>query len=489
MNHLPALQVIVPLLAAPSCVILRKPALVRWFATLVCFAALAMSLMLTRVVFTEGALAYHVGDWEPPWGIELRVDALTVLLLLVVTLIGSVVVITGPGERSHSLAPANEGYFYAAYLLCMTGLIGMTLTGDAFNAFVFLEISSLSAYTLIGLGSSRRSLTAAISYLMIGTVGGTFFLVGVGMLYQLTGSLNMADIHERLATLTPNRTTVVAMGFLFVGIGLKTAIFPLHQWLPNAYTFAPSSASAFLAGTATKVSYYLLVRFALTVLGAGLVFSTFDIGKVLMPLSVLAMFVGAAAAVFQTDLKRLLAYSSVSQLGYMTLAFSFGTQPGLEAGLLHLFNHAAMKAGLFLAAGAIVARLGSSSIDQMAGLGRRMPMTMAAIVVGGFALIGIPGTSGFVSKWRLVGAALQLGDVWVAGLVLMSSLLAVGYVWKLVEVGYFRPPVDENRVDEQPSLLIPAWVLTASTVFFGIFPDFPIRLSEAAAAGLWGGAG
>jgi multicomponent Na+:H+ antiporter subunit D len=488
MNHLPALQVIVPLLAAPSCVILRKPVLVRWFATLVCFAAFGIGVALSGIVLSQGTQSYAVGDWAPPWGIELRVDALSALLLLLVTAIASVVVVTGPGERSHSLSESNLGYYYAAYLLCLTGLIGMTLTGDAFNAFVFLEIASLSAYTLIGLGNSRRALLAAISYLMIGTIGGTFFLVGVGMLYQLTGSLNMADIHERLTALPANRTTVVAIGFLLVGIGLKTAIFPLHQWLPNAYTFAPSGASAFLAGTATKVGYYLFVRFSLTVLGAGLVFETYDIGKVLLPLGVLSMFIGAAAAIFQSDLKRLLAYSSVSQLGYMTLAFSFGSKSGLEAGLLHLFNHAAMKAGLFLAAAAIVARFGNASIAHMVGLGRRMPMTMAAIVVGGLALIGVPGTSGFISKWRLVSAALEQGHVWVALLVLLSSLLAVAYVWKLVEVGYLRPPVDERRIDEQPSLLIPAWLLTASTIFFGFFPDLPLRLTEAAAAGLFGGA-
>lgn len=488
MSHLPALQIILPLLAAPGCVLLRRGVLVRWFATLVSFLAFVLSVLITQRVLSEGAISYHVGGWEPPWGIELRADALTALVLLVVTAVGCVVSSIGVGERSHSLPEGQHAFFYAAYLSCLAGLIGMTLTGDAFNSFVFLEIASLSTYTMVALGATRRALTAALSYLLIGTVGGTFFLLGVGLLYQLTGTLNMADLAARLPQVVDSRTLPVAAGFLFVGLGIKVALFPLHQWLPNAYAFAPSSVSAFLAGTATKVSYYLIVRFVFTVLGADLAFEKLHLGSVLMPASLLAMFVGAVAAIYQTDFKRLLAYSSVSQLGYMTLALSLNSRAGLSAGLLHLFNHAAMKAGLFLVAAAVVARLGSANIADFAGLGRRMPMTMAALVVGGMGLIGVPGTSGFISKWLLVTAALELGYGWLAFAVLLSSLLAVVYVWKVVEVVYFQPAKTTGTSAEPPSILIPAWTLTAATLFFGFFPGFPLELCQLASQGLLGGA-
>ncbi len=488
MNHLPALQIIVPLLAAPSCVILRQRLLVRWFATLITVVAFAFSVMLTQQVMAEGTISYHVGGWEPPWGIELRADALTVLILLVVTSVAMVVASIGLGPRSHNVPQSQEAFFYAAYLLCLTGLIGMTMTGDAFNSFVFLEIASLSTYTMVALGATRRALTAALSYLMIGTVGGTFFLLGVGLLYQLTGTLNMLDLAARLPPFGESRTLLVAVGFLFTGIGLKVAIFPLHQWLPNAYAFGPSSVSAFLAGTATKVSFYLLIRFTYTVLGAALAFQALGLGSLLMPLSLVAMFAGAVAAIYQRDFKRLLAYSSVSQLGYMTLALSLGTEKGLSAGLLHVINHAAMKSGLFLAVAAIVARIGSAKIDDFGGLGKKMPLTMAAIVVGGFGLIGVPGTSGFISKWQLVVAALDGGDTWIALLILLSSLLAVAYVWKVVEVAYFKPAKSDAALGDPPSILIPAWVLTSLVIFFGFFPQFPISLSDAAAAVLMGGA-
>ncbi len=487
MNHLPALQIIVPLLAAPGCVILRQRQLVRWFATLVTVIAFAFSVMLAQRVLAGGTISYHVGGWEPPWGIELRADALTVLVLLVVTSVAMVVATIGMGPRSHTVPQGQEAFFYAAYLLCLTGLIGMTMTGDAFNSFVFLEIASLSTYTMVALGATRRAVTAALSYLMIGTVGGTFFLLGVGLLYQLTGTLNMLDLAERLAGVGNSRTLIVAVGFLFTGIGLKVAIFPLHQWLPNAYAFGPSSVSAFLAGTATKVSYYLLIRFVYTVLGATLAFEVLGLGSLLMPLSLVAMFAGATAAIYQKDFKRLLAYSSVSQLGYMTLALSLGTEKGLSAGLLHVVNHAAMKSGLFLVVAAVVAKVGSARIDDFAGLGKKMPLTMAALVVGGFGLIGVPGTSGFISKWQLVVAALESGDTWIALMVLLSSLLAVAYVWRVVEVAYFKPANSDVATGDPPSIMIPAWVLTSAVVFFGFFPQLPLSLSDAAAAVLMGG--
>lgn len=488
MSHLPVLQIIVPLLAAPVCVLLRQRQVVRGFAVAVTFGAVLLSVLLTQQVVADGVVSYHVGGWEPPWGIELRADALTVFVLLVVTSVAATVLLIGMGEKTHTVPDGQESFFYAAYLLCLSGLIGMTMTGDAFNAFVFLEIASLSTYTLVALGKSRRALSAAISYLMIGTVGGTFFLLGVGLLYQLTGSLNMLDIANRLEAVKGSRTLLVAVGFLLVGISIKVAVFPLHQWLPNAYAFAPSSVSAFLAGTATKVSYYLLVRFIYTVLGASLVFGTLGVGRVLIPLSLAAMFLGAGAAIFQTDFKRLLAYSSVSQLGYMTLALGLGTQAGLQAGLLHMANHAAMKAGLFLVAAAVIAKIGSAKLEDFAGLGKRMPMTMAALVVGGFGLIGVPGTSGFISKWQLVVATLENGQPWLALMVLLSSLLAVAYVWKVVEVAYFQKSEQDAPTDDPPEIVIPAWVLTGAVIFFGVFPEWPLELSANAASALFGGA-
>lgn len=480
MTHLPILQILLPMLAAPSCVILRHRLLVRGFATLIAFAAFAVSIALMIQVQARGAVSYHLGGWAPPWGIELRADALTTLVLLVVTAVAAVVLSTGLG-RDHSVPEGREAYFYAAFLLCLAGLLGMTMTGDAFNVFVFLEIASLSTYALVALGATRRALTAALFYLMIGTVAGTFYLLGVGLLYQATGTLNMADLASRLAELDPShRTFMVGFVFVTLGLALKVAVYPMHQWLPNAYAFAPSTAGAFIAGTATKVSYYLLLRFLFTVCGASVAFETFGLGGFLLPVSLLAMFAASVAAIYQADFKRLLAYSSVGQLGYMTLGLSLGTELGVKAGLIHVFNHAFMKSGLFLVAAAVVMRVGSSRIDDFSGIGKRMPLTTAALVVGGLGLVGVPGTSGFISKWYLVLAAFDAGHSWLALAILLSSLLAVAYVWRVVEIAYFRPLRREDIGDDPPSVTIPAWVLLGATVFFGFFPELPISWGQAA---------
>ena len=308
-------------------------------------------------------------------------------------------------------------------------------------------------------------------------------------MYQMTGTLNMVDMYERLQALGPNRTILVAVAFVVVGISTKLAVFPLHQWLPNAYSEAPPIVSAFLASTATKVAYYLLIRFTLSLFGAALIFETIGVDRLLLPLSVLAMFVGSIAAIYQTDFKRILAYSSIAQIGYMTLGLSLATEAGVAAGLIHVFNHALMKGALFLVAACVMWRMGSTRIEVMRGLGQRMPLTMAAFVVAGLALVGVPGTAGFVSKWALVTAALDEDALLLAFAIMASSVLAVVYIWRLVEIIYFAEPEAEIEHKEAPlRLLVPTWVLAGATIYFGLFSSFSVDVAEKAAAQLFGAA-
>jgi multicomponent Na+:H+ antiporter subunit D len=379
--------------------------------------------------------------------------------------------------------------FYTCYLLCLTGLLGMVITGDAFNAFVFLEISSLSTYVLVALGANRdrRALTASYTYLVMGTIGATFFVIGVGLLYMMTGTLNMADLAHRIPPIGANRTLVVAFAFIVTGLGLKLALFPLHLWLPNAYAFAPSAVTVFLAATATKAAVYLLLRFLFTIFGTG--FHTFGptLAYLLMPLALLAMFAASTVAIFQVDIKRMLAYSSIAQLGYMVLGLSFASVTGLMATILHLFNHALMKGGLFMALGAVVMRLGGATIGHMRGLGRRMPWTMAAFVTGGLSLIGVPLTVGFISKWYLVAAALEAGLWPIAVLVVASSLLAVIYIWRVVEAAYLEESEGDSTPVEAPAaLLVPTWILIGANIYFGVDASLTTRVAAAAARVLLG---
>lgn len=488
--HLPALQVVIPLIAAPACILLRYKETSFLIALLASWAAFAISIALVGQVMDHGTISYAMGGWAPPWGIEYRVDALNAFVLLIVSGIGAVVIVYTRSSALLEIVRERSYMFYSAYLLALTGLLGVAITGDAFNLFVFLEISSLSSYVLISLGPDRRALTAAFQYLVMGTIGATFIVIGVGLLYHATGTLNMADISARLGKVGADRTVVAAFAFLTVGAALKLALFPLHLWLPNAYTYAPSSVSAFLAATATKVAVYILIRFFFTVFGAEFAFETLPTAAPLMVLAVIAMFTASSVAIFQNNIKRMLAYSSVAQIGYITLGISMVTVAGLQASILHLFNHALMKGALFLVMGCLFYRLGSAHIKDFAGLGKRMPWTAAAFVAAGLSLIGVPLTAGFISKWYLVKAALDQGWWWLAFLILLSSLLAVIYVWRVVEQAYFREPEGGTvlKAEAPFSLLFPTWVLVAANIYFGIDARFPVAISRRAAEALMGGA-
>jgi multicomponent Na+:H+ antiporter subunit D len=479
-------QVVGPLLAAPICLVVRRASWVRLFATAVAWGCFALAVSLLVTVSREGAISYALGGWVAPLGIEWRVDTLNAFVLVTVSAIGALVLPLGPGAKSHAIPEEREHLYYAAFLLGLAGLLGVTITGDAFNVFVFLEISSLSAYTLVSLGRSRRALRAAFSYLVMGTIGGSFILIGIGFMYLMTGTLNLADLAARLPSVYGTRTLHASFAFLSVGLSIKLAVFPLHQWLPGAYSYAPSGVSAFLAATGTKVAYYVLVRLVFTVFGASFVFQTLEMDLLLLPLSLAAIFGGAIAAIVQTDLKRLLAYSSVSQVGYMTLGLSLGSVLGLTGGLVHLFNHALTKGGLFVVVGCMVARTGSSALGDLRGLGARMPLTSAAFVLGGLGLIGVPLTAGFVSKWYLALAAFEYGGPALVFAILLSSLLAAVYVWRVVELLYFEEPAaDAPRREAPVGMLVVAWVLIGASIVFGVATDWSAGIAAQAARELF----
>ena len=488
-DHLMILQVIVPLMAAPLCLLSRRGVFAWSLATVISWLTFAIAVALLIKVQTLGTQSYDIGGWQAPMGIEYKLDMLGAILLVLISAIGAVVMPYAKASVEKEI-PADRIYlFYTMMLLCEAGLLGIAITGDAFNLFVFLEISALSSYVLISLGKDKRALTAAFRYLIIGTIGATFYIIGVGLMYMMTGTLNIADLAERIPEVIETRTILVALGFLTVGLSLKIALFPLHAWLPNAYTYAPSVVTAFLAATATKVSIYALLRVIFTIFGGVNLFETFPIQPILMGLALSGMFAASLVAVWQTDVKRMLAYSSIAQIGYMILGVSLATTAGLAGGIVHIFNHGLMKGALFLAVGAMVLRIGSSKIEALQGLGKRMPMTSAAFLFSGLSLIGVPLTVGFISKWALLQASLEIGYWPIAALILMSSLLAVIYVWRVIEVLYMRQaPANAAAVSEAPMvMLLSMWTLTAASLYFGINATLTLDLATQAAVSLMGG--
>ena len=489
-DHLPVLSVLVPFIASPLVVFLGVRALAWPIAMLASLASFVASLMLLLQVMDGSVISYHLGGWAPPLGIEYRIDAANAFVLLLVSGISTVVLPYARASIIHETAERHQTLFYACYLLCLTGLLGVAATGDAFNVFVFLEISSLSTYVLIAMGAQRdkRALTAAYDYLIMGTIGATFFVIGIGFLYMATGTLNMADIATRISEEGTNRTTRAAFAFIIVGMGLKVAMYPLHLWLPRAYVFAPSAVTVFLAATATKVAVYVMLRFAFSVFQPKFSFEVNTLEFIIIPVALLAMFAASFIAAFQSNFKRLLAYSSVAQIGYMLLGIGFLNETGVSATIAHLFNHGITKATLFMAAGIYILRCGSTFFDDIQGLGKAMPWTSAAVVIAGLSLIGVPGTAGFISKWGLVQAALERDWWFLAILIVASSLLAVIYVWRVVETLYLAEPRARANPYTPPLMMtIPLWIMALACIVFGLNTELTMSAARVAAEGLFAG--
>lgn len=495
MTHALALQVVVPLLAAPLCVLLRgfAPALL---ATSVSAFCLVNSIWMLVEVTNHGTLQYSFGGIEMPFGIEYRLDLLGAFVLVVVAAVSAMTTAWAARTRVFEIGDARRNLFFANWLMCVTGLSGITVTGDLFNVFVFLEIASLSSYVLVAHGPERRALVAAYRYLVMGTIGATFLLIGIGLLYAVTGTLNMADIARLLPEVAQPRALATALAFITVGLSLKVAVFPLHLWLPGAYAFAPAAVSALLAGTATKVAFYLWLRFFFSIHSPTAPFAGLPLEQILMPLGLVSAVIGSVMAIFQNEPKRLLAWSSIAQIGYLVVGLSLATAAGVTASLAHLASHALVKSGLFMALGAIVMRLGIVGrpllLADLHGLARRMPGTTAAIVVGGAGLIGMPLTSGFISKWLLIEALFD-GQHWVAvALLVLSSLLSLVYVGRIVDALFVKTPQGApepppQRPDPIGAALL--WVPCIAVLALGVWTTFNVDIAQRAAELLLEGKG
>ncbi len=488
LEHLPVLVIILPLIAGALCALARHETICWWLTLLVTAACFAGAVALLQLVQDGGTISYALGGWTPPIGIEYRVDLLTAYLLILISLMAVIVHIYGRRLVLTEIDEDLRGWYYGMYLLCFCGLMGIAVTGDAFNAFVFMEISSLSMYVLIALGRDKRALAASFQYLIMGTIGATMYVIGVGLLYTQTGTLNMVDLGVRLQPHLAEPSVIAGMAFIIVGLSLKLALFPLHLWLPNAYAYAPSATTAFIAATSTKVSVYLLARYLYTVFGFDFAILTTPVPEVILVMSVAAMFAGSFIAMFQDNVKRMLAYSSVAQIGYITLGFSLASVDGLTGSFVHIFNHAMMKGALFMLLGGIALQLGSVRLKDMAGIGREMPLTMAGFVIAGASMLGVPGTVGFVSKWYLALGALEHSAWWIVALLVLSSLLVLAYMGRVVEVAYFRSrPEGAAPLQDAPKImLLMSWLLIAACIYFGIDTEFTLGTAHDAASALIG---
>jgi len=473
----PALIVIVPLLAA---FIISAAG---WVNKRLCFpvavAALSVatysSIGLLLRVLDQGVVLYKLGGWDPPWGIAYYVDHLNGLVLVVVSAVALINLIASKKIIEQEF-PEKTGPFYTLYVLMVTGLLGIVVTGDAFNLYVLLEIASLTGYGLLAMGGGRGPL-AALNYLYMGTIGACFYLLGIGYLYIVTGSLNMVDIAGILPSLYQSKAVLTAFIICMVGVWLKMAFFPLHAWLPNAYTYAPSASSSLIAPLMTKVMIYVMIRLILTVFTPQFSFTILAVNESIVWLAVIAIVMGAVLALAERNLKKMLTYIIIAEVGYMVGGAWLGNRAGMTGAILHIVNDALMTLCVFLVVGNIVYKIKGYAFDDLKGLFRKMPFTMGAFVVGALSIIGVPPTCGFFSKWYLISGGIAAGHYGFVAALLFSSLVNVVLFFRIIELGYFEPFSDHHGhnhhpepIDEAPlSMLVPLIIVAAGLVVVGMY--------------------
>ncbi|MCU7611252.1 proton-conducting transporter transmembrane domain-containing protein [Anaplasma capra] len=490
-SHLTILQVILPLMSAVVCSLLRGRVAL---AQTVSFGAVLASFLISLALFVQvgngGPITYKVGGWGSPYGIELRVDLLSATMLLLVGFIGIMSVIYGIYPSRRELSSDRVPRFYAAFLLAFGGMLGILVSHDVFNVYVFLEIASISSYVLVAIGGDKRSVASAFEYLVMGTVGATFYLIGIGFLYAATGTLNMGDMFTVLQDIPINRAIQAGILCVILGLVMKAALFPFHGWMIKAYSTAPAFVIVFLSGIAAKVMVYLVIRVVYSVFGARLVFTELPFGTALLTLAALATVLTSIVAAMSKDMRGVLAYSSAANVGCIILAVCINTYSGLAAAVAYMVNHSIVKSALFMVSGGIAYHFDDNKVgSKYLSLSRALPHITSAFVLLALSLVGMPPTVGFVAKWHMLSSFMDARAF--TGLIVLSvgSVCSVIYTWRVVEHLYFSSQAAEACANDialkTPRMMtLCIWVMAFFGFIAGAYPLPLTSVSEQIAADL-----
>ena len=443
---------------------------------LICCVLLSIGILKT--VISAGTIQYWLGGWEPPWGIEYRVDHFNAIMLVLISGLSMLVAVYSKKLVEREL-PGKTALFWSLFILLITGLLGICITGDLFNLFVMLEVASLTGYALIAIGE-KRAVYASFRYVVIGTMGASFYLLGVGYLYIATGSLNMANLSQLLPQLYQSKTILAAFAFILIGLSIKMALFPLHGWLPDAYTYAPSAVSAAVAPLMTKVMAYVIIRIMFTVFKPDFPVSVIRVTDLMVWLGTLAILFGAVMALSQTDFKRMLCYVIIAEIGYIIGGIGVANTTALKGAIFHIVNDAMMMACLFMVAGLIMYRTKGHRIADFKGFFKTMPFTASIFTVGALAVIGVPPTCGFFSKWYLLLGGIEAHQWGFVAALMVSTLISVALFFRIFDKGLFTHAQengpDDKGSDDNPdageapfSMLLPAFALALAILLVGIY--------------------
>lgn len=488
-HHMPIIVVLTGLLASylvPAFSYKNKK-LTGYFSLIIIAGMFIFTALLRWQLGLRGAYTYSLGGWPAPWGIEFNIDPMGVYMAMIITGLGFIILLYATRDLDHELTDRSLGIFYTLYLLLISSMVGLALTNDLFNVFVFLEISTMTAVAIICVKEKMETIEASLKYLILSVMASAAILMAIALLYMVSGHLNMTYIAGELSgalTEYPN-VIIAAMALFLVGFGLKSALFPMHVWLPDAHGSAPSPSSAVLSGLVIKIYALLLIRLYFQVFPSS-VLEAIPVMEIILWLASIGMILGSMFAIVQVDIKKMLAYSSVAQIGYVFLGISLGSFTAFQGGLLHILNHAVMKAMLFLAAGVIIYTTGIRRLDRIHGLGFKLPVTMICFVIGAVSMIGIPGTGGFISKWYLALGALEAGRPFFVLVILVSSMLNGVYYLPIVVNAFFGErdeELEEIKMEPLPwEMKYTVVFLAFGIIFFGLFPTWPLEILETATA-------
>lgn len=488
MIHLPVLIVVLCLLTAFLIPLLAKikPKIIGPLVRMVILINSALVFLTLWYVNKNGIYNYHLGGWQPPWGIEFSVDYLAIFMLIVINVISYFILLYAKVDLSHEIEDDLQPWYYTLFILLIGAMSGLSLSNDLFNIYVFTEITTITACGIIAVKSNKACVEASLKYLILSTLGSGLILFAIALVYMVTGHFNLDFVAAQLPNAIGNYplNIVVSLALFIVGFGIKSALFPLHVWLPDAHSSAPTPSSAVLSGVVVKVYAIVLLRIIYSVYGIE-IFTMIPIAEVILALSTLAIFAGSLFAIAQEDIKRMLAFSSVAQIGYIFLGIALVNNYAVAGGILHIVNHALIKSLLFLTAGAIIYKTGIRKISDLEGIGFKMPITMILFSIGALSMVGLPGFNGFISKYYLVLGAIDAQRPFYALVIIISSLLNAVYYLPIIIKAFFGQEHLTFSNDGLPkTMMIPMLVLGLGCIVFGMIPGNLFTLVQRAADAL-----
>lgn len=433
-----------------------------------------LSISILKYILGNGKFIYNAGHYSAPWGIELFIGTAEGIFSLLFTFIYLIINIYSFDTLKKEINKKRISIYYFLSNILIGSLLGVIFTNDIFNSYVFIEIGTLSACGIIVIKNKKDNFLSTIKYLVLSNLGSGLFLMGIAFIFSITGNLNMSFIHEEIMKNHSTYTNVilVSTSLFTIGLGIKSALFPVHTWLPDGHSSAPTTSSALLSSLVIKAFFFLYVKVLYRTLGIDLPEVQY-IFKVLLVLGCLGMIAGSVLAIAQEELKRTIAYSTVAQMGYIFFGLGLGNKIGLIYAFYHVIAHAIAKTILFLSSGSMTNEVDSKFINKLNGIGRKMPIELLTFTLAAMSMVGIPMLPGFVSKWNFATEAINKSNYFLMGIILISGLLNAFYYFPIIVRGFFMTPLEENENIKIDSIynayrIIPLIILSIGLIYVGV---------------------